>query len=74
MGGLDVTDITREIIPLLYSLVRERALVKDVGLNVGGAKYPCVYIEERSYLEEVCTVRIRQEVGICTAGENVAYK
>ena len=43
MGGLEVTDITREIIPLLCSSGRERALVKGVGLNVGDAKYPCVY-------------------------------
>ena len=41
MGGLNVTDVRRERIPLLWSRVRERTLAKDVSFNMGGAKCPC---------------------------------
>ena len=42
MGGLIVTDVRRERIPLLWSTVRERALAKGFSFNMGDAKCPCV--------------------------------
>ena len=30
MGGINVTDVTREIIPLLWSRVRERAFIREM--------------------------------------------
>ena len=32
MGGLNVTYVQRERIPVLWSIVKERALVKGIGL------------------------------------------
>ena len=37
-----MTDVRRETIPLLWSTVRERALVKDFSFDMGVTKYPCV--------------------------------
>ena len=43
MGGLSVTDIRRERIPLLWSTVGETALPKGFYSNMGDTKkYPCV--------------------------------
>ena len=42
MGGLNATDVRREIIPLLWSTAGERALAKGFSSNMGDAKYPCV--------------------------------
>ena len=42
MGGLNVTDVLREIIPLLWSRVRERTLAKGFSFNMGDAKCPRV--------------------------------
>ena len=36
-GGLNVTDFTRERIPLPWSAVRERALAKGFSFNMGDA-------------------------------------
>ena len=35
MGGLNVTEIRGEIIPLLWSTVTERALAKGFSFNMG---------------------------------------
>ena len=42
MEELNVTDVRRERIPLLWSRVRERTLSKGFSFNVGNAKCPCV--------------------------------
>ena len=42
MGGLKVTDIKRERIPLLWRTEREKALAKGFSFNMGDVKYPCV--------------------------------
>ena len=36
MGGLNVMDVRRERIPLLWSTVRERTLAKGFSFNMGG--------------------------------------
>ena len=54
MGGLNVTDVRRERIPLLWSTGGETALVKDCWSKMGGMH---VSTEERSCLEGMCTVR-----------------
>ena len=38
-----MTDVRREIIPLLWSTVRERALVKGFSFDMADMKYSCVY-------------------------------
>ena len=40
IGGLNVTDVRRESIPLLWNRVRERVLVKGFNVNMGGANCP----------------------------------
>ena len=42
VGGLNVTNVRREIIPLLMSRVRERALAEGFSFNMGDAKCPRV--------------------------------
>ena len=42
MGGLNVTHVRRERIPVLWSTVRERVLVKAFRVNMGDTKYQCV--------------------------------
>ena len=42
MGGLNVTDVRRRRIPLLWSKVREITLAKCFSCNTGDTKYPCV--------------------------------
>ena len=42
MGGLNVTHVRRERIPVLWSTVRENALVKGFRVNKRDTKYPCV--------------------------------
>ena len=42
MGGLNVTDVRRERIPLLRSTVGETTLAKGFCSNMGDTKYPCV--------------------------------
>ena len=42
MGGVNMTDVTRERIPLLWSRVSERTLAKGFSYNMGDAKCPCV--------------------------------
>ena len=42
MEELNVTDVRRERIPLLWSRERERTLSKGFSFNVGNAKCPCV--------------------------------
>ena len=37
-----MTDVRREIIPLLWGRVRERTLAKGFSFNMGDAKCPCV--------------------------------
>ena len=37
-----MTDFRRKGIPLLWSTIRERALVESFYFNMGDAKYPCV--------------------------------
>lgn len=61
MGGLNVTDVGRERIPLLWSTVNEGPLANGyVRSSMRGAKYLCVFAEERSCLERVHTVRRSQ--------------
>ena len=38
MGGLNVTDVRRERIPLLWSRVRERTPAKGFSFNMGNAE------------------------------------
>ena len=42
MGRLNVTDVRRERIPLLWGTARETALAKGFCSNMGVTKYPCV--------------------------------
>ena len=42
VGGMNVADIRRVRIPLLWSTIRVRALAKGFSFNVAGAKYLCV--------------------------------
>ena len=42
IGGLNVADVRRERIPLLWSTVRERGLAKGFSFNMGDAKCLCV--------------------------------
>ena len=42
IGGLNVTDVRRESIPLLWNRVRERTLAKGFSFNMEYAKCPCV--------------------------------
>ena len=44
MGGLNVTDVRRKRIPLLWSTVRETALAKDFGFNAGDTMYMTMYL------------------------------
>ena len=54
MGGMTVTDVRREIIPSLWSTVRERALAKGFSFNMGDAKCPCVLQKNEAVWKE-CT-------------------
>ena len=61
MGGLNVMDVRREQIPLLWSTEGETALVRLKGFCSNnftwGMQSICVYAEEWSFLEEVDMVR-----------------
>ena len=43
VGGLNVTDVRKERIPLLWSIVGETALARGFCSNVRHTKYPCVH-------------------------------
>ena len=58
MGGLNVKDVKKVRLPLLWSTVGEAALAKGFCSNMGGTKYPCV-CGTMNCLEGVYTVRIR---------------
>ena len=38
-----LADVRGERIPLLWSIVRKRALAEAFSFNMGDAEYPCVY-------------------------------
>ena len=42
MGGLNLTDVRREAMPLLWSTVKETAVAKGFCVNMGNMYYPCV--------------------------------
>ena len=60
MGGLNATDVRREIIPLLWSNLSKRVgqmFYFFFSFNIGDMKYLCVSAEERNCLEGLYTVR-----------------
>ena len=62
MGGMNVMDVRREIIPSLWSTVREGAFAKSSSFTMGDTKHR-VSAEEWSCLEGVYTVRSVGQAG-----------
>ena len=60
MGGLNVTDIRRGRIPLLWGRVRERTLAKGFSFNLGDAKCLCVCIRTKLSGRHVHSEKVRE--------------